>query len=268
MVELNLEICRTIAVQYGLPLQFVIKEFCVFDVLGQITALTAPSKRLVFKGGTALNKVYLGGVQRFSEDLDFDLDTESVAEVRERCKLLAEKLSGYGLREFRKVRGTIQFYCEYDSPLGGKDHLRVDVAAKRIISEKPLQIKPAVSYYTQRTVTGFYVYSLEDLVARKMGALADRAEGKDLYDVHNGLPLCGRMAGAIRKMLVSERSSEEPGEFLRRALRAVKRADYRKLRNLTNPLIPTANRPCDWLELKNNLLLRLERLGELEFKTG
>ena len=39
-MELNLEVCRTIAVQYGLPLQFVVKEFFVFDVLSQITNLT------------------------------------------------------------------------------------------------------------------------------------------------------------------------------------------------------------------------------------
>ncbi|PIN83340.1 hypothetical protein COV61_03375, partial [Candidatus Micrarchaeota archaeon CG11_big_fil_rev_8_21_14_0_20_47_5] len=75
-MEINLEVCRTIAVQYGLPLQFVAKEFYVFDVLGQIAELTAGKKELVFKGGTALNKIYLGKMQRFSEDLDFDLSAE------------------------------------------------------------------------------------------------------------------------------------------------------------------------------------------------
>lgn len=260
MVELDLEVCRTIAVQHGMPLQFVIKEFHVFEVLGQITAATAPSRELVFKGGTALNKVYLGKTQRFSEDLDFDLSAEGVKEVRLFCTELSEKISGYDVSGFRQVRDTLQFYCAYQTPLGGKDHVRVDVAAKKIITEKPLVIKAAVSEYAQRSVTGFYVYSLEDLVARKLHALRTRTEGKDLYDVHSALPLCGGLGGAIGKMLESEGLEEPPAEFLEKTISKVKKADPRKLRNLTNPFIPTRYRPANWAELKGDLLLKLEQM--------
>ncbi|VVC04571.1 Nucleotidyl transferase AbiEii toxin, Type IV TA system [Candidatus Burarchaeum australiense] len=260
MVEVNLEVCRVLAAQHGLPLDFVAKELYVFDVLGQIAMLTAPSKKLVFKGGTALNKVYLEKLQRFSEDLDFDFDSESITETRSYCERLAKGLTGYKLRDLRKVRDTIQFECEYDKPLGGKDHVRVDVAAKKIISEKPVVIKPAVSTYTQRFVTGFYVYSLEDLVARKLHALRTRAEGKDFYDVHNALPLCGRMTTAINKMLLSEKMKETAAEFIQNTIAVVKQADYRKLKKQTNQFIPMASRPKDWLELKNDLVLKLERL--------
>lgn len=260
MVELNLEVCRTIAVQHGLPLQFVVKEFHVFEVLGQITAATAPSRNFVFKGGTALNKVYLGKTQRFSEDLDFDLAAEGMKEVRSFCTELAGKISGYDITEFRQVRGTLQFYCAYETPLGGKDHVRVDVAAKKIITEKPVLMRPAVSEYTQRSVTGFHVYSLEDLVARKIHALGTRTEGKDVYDVHNALPLCGKMGVAIEKMLESEGKRESADGFLKRTMDAVRRVEPARLRNLTNPFIPLNNRPKDWLELKNDLLMRLELL--------
>jgi len=34
----NLEIYKNISIQHGLPLQFVIKEVHVFDILSQITA--------------------------------------------------------------------------------------------------------------------------------------------------------------------------------------------------------------------------------------
>lgn len=260
MVELNLEVCRTIAVQHGLPLQFVIKEFHVFEVLGQITAATAPSQEFVFKGGTALNKVYLGKTQRFSEDLDFDLAVEGVKEVRRFCTELAGKIKGYEVSGFRQVRDTLQFYCAYETPLGGKDHVRVDVAAKEIITEKPVLVKAAASEYAQRSVTGFYVYSLEDLVARKIHALRTRTEGKDLYDVHNALPLCGRLSGAIGKMLESEGLEEPPEEFLERTVAKVKKAEPRKLRDLTNPFIPTSYRPVNWAELKDDLLLKLEQM--------
>jgi len=260
MVEINLEACKALAVQYGLPLQFVVKEFCVFDVLGQVVMSTAPSKRLVFKGGTALNKVYLGGMQRFSEDLDFDFDTETLSEARAEAQRISGHIEGYRISDFRTARKTVQFDCEYDSQLGGRDHVRIDVAAKRVITEKPTLVKPAVSAYTQRSVTGFYVYALEDLVARKLNALQTRGEGKDFYDASNALPLCGKMESALQKMLESEKRAETPAEFIGKAIKKVQEGDPKKLRNLTNPFIPAGNRPKDWEELKNDLLLKLEKL--------
>lgn len=260
-MEVNLEVCKTISVQFGLPLQFVVKEFYVFDVLGQITMETARTNDLVFKGGTALNKVYLSKLQRFSEDLDFDAATESITEVRKRAKELASKISGYQIDdEFRRVGDTIQFYCSYDSPLGVKDHVRVELSAKKILSDKSLVIKPAQSEYTGRFVTGFYVYAIEDLVARKMHALCARAEGKDFFDVHNGLPLCGNLEKALEKMLESEGEKETPAEFLEKTVAVVKRADHKKLKRLTNPFIPFSARPKDWLQLKNDLAFKLEAM--------
>lgn len=259
---MNIEVCRAAAVHHGLPLQFVVKEFHVFEVLAQLAALTAHSTGFVFKGGTALNKVYLGETQRFSEDLDFDLGVKGITEVGEYCREIAKKISGYEITEFRRVRGTVQFYCVFNSPLGGKDHVRVDVAAKKILAANPLEMKPAASAFTGSSVSGFRVYSLEDLTARKLHALATRAEGKDIFDVHNALPLCGKMAEAVKKMLESEGSRETPREFVEKAIGRVEKADVRKLRNLTNPLIPSGNRPRDWAELKNDLSLRLEWLAE------
>ncbi len=259
-MEINLEVCKTIAVQFGLPLQYVIKEFYVFDVLGQITMATAGENNFVFKGGTALNKVYLGRMQRFSEDLDFDFDSKSIAEVREKCKQIAGKIEGYEIAEYRKVRDTIQFYCKYERIPGEKDHIRVDVARKKIMAAKPQIIKPAESLYTQRSVVGFYTYSLEDLVARKMHALRTRTEGKDFYDVFNALPLCANLEPAMEKMLESEGSRETVGVFIENTTALIKRQDAKKLRNLTNPFIPMNNRPKDWGQLKNDLVMRLENL--------
>src|SRR3989338_2364814 len=259
-MEPNIEVCKTIAVQHGLPLQFVVKEFRVFDVLAKIVAATAGRKDFVFKGGTALSKVYLGGVQRFSEDLDFDLEAQGIAQVKKFCRMLAKEMEGCTVGEMRKVRGTVQFYCVFENGLGGKDNVRVDVAQKKVMHAKPLEIRPAVSSYAQISVSGFCVYSLEDLVARKMNALCERCEGKDIYDVHNAIGLCGKMRGALEKMLASEGSRDTPGRFLRKTIEAVEKADAKKISNVTNPFIPSANRPKDWLALKNDLVLRLERL--------
>jgi predicted nucleotidyltransferase component of viral defense system len=232
-------------------------EYLQYELLDSLFK-NAVAAELNFIGGTAIR--ILHDSPRFSEDLDFDLNTESIAEVREKCKEIASKIEGYEINEYRKVGKTIQFYCNYESVLEGKDHVRVDVAAKRIITKIPPLIKPAQSTYTQRFVTGFYVYAIEDLVARKLHALQTRTEGKDIHDSYNALPLCENMEVAIEKMLESEKSEESMEEFIGKAIIAVKKQDAKKIRNLTNPFIPVNNRPKDWNQLKNALVLLLENL--------
>ncbi len=260
-MELDLEVCRAIAVQHGLPLQFVAKEFHVFNVLGQITEFSMDIKTaFVFKGGTALNKVYLKKGQRFSEDLDFDLDVRTDAELLKFCKEMSIAIKGYKIGKIRKVRDTLQFDCAYETPFGSVDHIRIDISKKNIFTALPLQKKPATSDFAQLSASGFDVYSLEDLVARKMHALATRTEGKDIYDVHSSIPLCGDMRNPILFMLRSEKKTDEPKEFVHETLVVLDKVDIKKIASLTNPFIPLRHRPKNWLELKNNLILMLERL--------
>ena len=162
------------------------------------------------------------------------------------------------------MRNTLQFYCVFDTPLGTRDHVRVDVAPKKILTANPLLLGSAASDFTQASVAGFSVYSIEDLTARKMYALLDRCEGKDVYDVANALPLCGRLDAAVSKTLESEGKNLSVDEFVSKAIKRLNDADARKLRNLTNPLIPFARRPKDWKEFKDDLAFKLENA----FKRG
>ena len=101
-MKLDLEVCRAIAIRYGLPLQFVFKEFHLMDVISQIAALTIlEPNSLVFKGGTALSKVYLQKMQRFSEDADFDLVTENARkDLPDFCKKFKQELVKGGLAAY------------------------------------------------------------------------------------------------------------------------------------------------------------------------
>lgn len=255
----DLDVCRVLAAKHGLPLQFIVKDFCLMDVLSQLAANQGDIGNIVFKGGTALSKAYLGGAQRFSEDLDFDAESDSSG-AKSICGKMAGILSGYKTGGIRKVRSTYQFECAYASILGGSDHVRVDVAPKRIITDKKPVLAQVSSPYSQKSVAGVPTYGLEDLVARKLCALESRTEGKDLYDVYSSLPLCGKMHGALSAMLRSEGRKETPAEFIRKAVGKVKECDTKKAGNLTNPFIPFQNRPKSWLALKNSLLIMLEEI--------
>lgn len=71
----SLREARQAAAKTGIGLEYVLKEARVFDIWSKICS-TFISKEImnqatvICKGGTSLNKVFLGKVQRFSEDID------------------------------------------------------------------------------------------------------------------------------------------------------------------------------------------------------
>ncbi len=263
-MELDLEVCKIIAIRSGLPLQFIFKEFHLMNIASKIsTVIYTEPDTLILKGGTALNKIYIQRMQRFSEDLDFDLVSKDASlKIFDFSKKLASTLKEYEINEFRKINNTVQFYCVYKTPLGGKDNVRIDISPKLLITAKPIENKIIYSEFTHSSVTGLKTYSIEDLTARKMNALASRSEGKDLYDISMVLLLCSIkiLRTAINDMLKSERQNITLAAFMNKIFRRLKKNDIIKLRNLTNPFIPIRRRPKDWSELRNNLLLNLEKL--------
>jgi len=71
------ELFRGTATRTGLSPAVVEKDFWVCWTLGRIFADSRLAKRLLFKGGTSLSKVF-GLIQRFSEDIDLILDWREV----------------------------------------------------------------------------------------------------------------------------------------------------------------------------------------------
>lgn len=159
---------------------------------------TPLSKRLAFKGGTALKRCYFGDY-RFSEDLDFTLLKETGVEViRKELDLVfseARKAANVVLRfahlDSDSHENSHTFYVGYEGPLPatsrGKE-VKVDIT----IREKlvfPLAKKPVLRGYEEYADLPekalVQVYSLDEIAVEKISALADSArnEPRDLYDL-------------------------------------------------------------------------------------
>ena len=152
---------------------------------------------LAFKGGTALKRCYFGDY-RFSEDLDFTLTEVASLEkiLGELEKIYAEvrRVSGVTIgysREDRKFHQNCHtLYLAYDGPLScpAVREVKVDITIdERLVL--PLQERPVLKGYEEYTDlpedATILVYSLEEILAEKVVAMADRArnEPRDLYDV-------------------------------------------------------------------------------------
>ncbi len=109
--------------------------------------------------------------------------------------------------------------------------------------------------------TMFKVYSLEDLLARKMVTLHNRMEGKDMYDLFHALNMEFEMNRFLKALELTIKFYHIEGDFwgdlVSRLSQAKKNA--RQIGNSTNHFIPKTLRP-NWEELVESLRFRIEEL--------
>jgi uncharacterized protein len=186
---MELRMLRHLALRSGLGMNYVAKEERISQLLCILRYLFGSD--VVLKGGTGFNRVHLSqlGVARFSEDIDLDYVPEG--DLDGRIKSISEKM--LGIDEFqvegpRLLHRTLRFDARYVNELGSKDRVCVEfyLTRKPHLSVEEVLVK---SPFVDAHPTIFTTYSAEDLLARKMMALYNRSEGKDIYDVLHGLRL-------------------------------------------------------------------------------
>lgn len=148
---------------------------------------------LVFKGGTALKKIYFPDY-RYSEDLDFTVVKEiSSKEIIARFENVLDMLSksqGFQFdipeKEIEKREGSLTLYVYFVGPLQaglGNRKVKVDFT----LSEKlifPVGKKVIHSAYSDATEKEITVYLLEEILTEKLCAIIDRTEPRDIYDAN------------------------------------------------------------------------------------
>lgn len=113
----------------------------------------------------------------------------------------------------------------------------------------------------------FKVYSLEDMLARKLTAIYSRSEGKDMYDVFHMPELEfdeKALRAAIRQMLGFLKLRLGVGEFFGKLAEKVEAAEgnWRYIRDSTNHYIPLDLRP-NWDTFIRSLGLKIGSLREV-----
>jgi len=164
-----------------LPLAMVEKDY----VLGWALCGLMRIGSLVFKGGTALAKVYFPETWRLSEDLDFVVavpDWEALGDRMRQALELTGEHSGLALRVRSQHSNPnyLQLKVQYSGPLG-KNWLKVDVTSEHAIDQ--VEQRPLVQSYSDYPDFTVRVESLEEILAQKLRALVERKKVRDYYDV-------------------------------------------------------------------------------------
>ena len=181
---------QRLAAKQGLPEEIIEKDYLIELVLFYFAKDSFFKERLVFRGGTALKKVYFPDY-RFSEDLDFLVDDkENLREYEQRIdKLLAVINSQFPFRldkrsELNKDR--LQFFILYDifTEIKAVKELKVDILSDSFIpSYQTIKILFGYQEFKKENLS-LKTYRLEAVVSDKISRILDvDNEPRDIYDL-------------------------------------------------------------------------------------
>jgi len=125
---------------------------------------------MILKGGTGL---YLGyGLNRFSEDLDFDSTVAISVEARIREVLRKTLFKLVGITPKKDTETVKRWMIDYSGKHGARS-LKLEVSLRNSVIEPD----------TYEQIDGINIYKVEALIDQKLNAVAHRAKVRDLYDL-------------------------------------------------------------------------------------
>lgn len=177
---------KRIAVKQKVSLGVVEKDYALTWILYGLSK-TEFKKDFIFKGGTALRKIYFPD-WRYSEDLDFTLSKKFNAdELREAINKINNSLSETAgiilrIKSLHVNPEYAQIKIQYSGPLKGKNTIKLDLSFNEpiILATENGDIH---SEYTDKEKLSVLVYPLEEILAEKIRSILQRAKTRDYYDV-------------------------------------------------------------------------------------
>lgn len=207
---------RALQAEWQLREDVIEKDYALGWLLAGIASDPELSASWVFKSGTCLRKCYYE-TYRFSEDLDFTIidrgpeEPEALVPIFERIGRWLAENSGIELavdersftrRKNRRGNPTTQGRIAFSGPRRPPQlpKVRLDLTSDEVVVADPVR-RPILHPYSDGmpAADGILSYSIVELLAEKLRALAERCRPRDLYDVvlvYRHPDLVGR-AGAV-----------------------------------------------------------------------
>jgi len=181
---------QRLALKNNVSPEIIEKDYLIELVLFYFSKDSSLCENLVFRGGTALKKVYFPEY-RFSEDLDFVIDSKKEINVYQDIiiQILQKISSDYPIKiDKRSIfeRDRLQLFIIYDiiPDIRGIKELKVDILQDYYIPKH--ERKGLLFSYPEfeNNNSVLETYALESVVCDKIGRILDvDNEPRDLYDL-------------------------------------------------------------------------------------
>ncbi len=138
---------------------------------------------LVFRGGTALNKLFIKPPSRYSEDIDFvQRKKEPIGPTIDAIRNVLDSWLGEPKRKITE-RGAKLVY-QYKSIEGLLAKLKIEINTTEHFQVLPLRIEQFfIESEWFQGESEIVTYELAELMATKLRALYQRRKGRDLFDL-------------------------------------------------------------------------------------
>lgn len=179
---------RRISRILGMPAGVAEKDYVISWLLREMYEDTPLKDSLIFKGGTALRKVYFPETWRLSHDLDFtalgDLSPDEINSGLREAFQASDLKCGLVLSfdSFYVTEGSIIARIQYMGPLLYKNQIKADVTLDEKLIFDP-EWKVIRTIYPDLPDFGVKVYSLREILIEKIRSIIQRGKSRDYYDV-------------------------------------------------------------------------------------
>lgn len=138
---------------------------------------------LAFRGGTALNKLFLPTMSRYSEDIDLvQVRAEPIGPVMTQIR---DALKWLGKPRYKQSEERVTFYYSYQAepPLDKPMRLKLEINTSEVFTvygyeTRTLEVKS--DWFSGKAE--IKSFSLDELLGTKLRALYQRKKGRDLFD--------------------------------------------------------------------------------------
>ncbi len=201
---------------------------------------------LVFRGGTALYKIYVTPPARYSEDIDLvQVQAEPIGETLDRARAVLDPWLGEPRRVFHEERVNLVYRFESEDAPPLKLKLKVEINTREHFSVLGVQRVPfEVKNPWFTGSTNVSTYAIDELLCTKLRALYQRKKGRDLFDVWLALDQ-GRIDAATL-LTCFERYMSEDGRTVTRAQFEANLAQKRKQPDFRDDVGPILRPGFSW----------------------
>lgn len=164
-------------------LDMVEQDLIISRVLIELFNQPVIKSSLVFRGGTALNKLFITPAARYSEDIDLvQIKAEPIGKVLNTIRLTLDSWLGEPKRKLTE-RGAKLIY-RYLSINNMPAKLKIEINTTEHFHAEPLHqpdFKVATEWF--QGDASIVTYQFEEIMGTKLRALYQRRKGRDLFDL-------------------------------------------------------------------------------------
>lgn len=216
---------------------------------------------LVFRGGTALNKLYFSPPARYSEDIDFvQLNTEPIGKTMDVIRECLDPWLGEPNRKLTERSAKVTY--RYQSTDNTPARLKIEINTTEHFKAMPLKtINYSIDSEWFSGEAKIITYELDELIATKLRALYQRRKGRDLFDLY--LVLKNKLINPIKVIEIFTAYAKFNNEPISRAMFEKnifeKEQHFDFAHDMTPLLTPTMNWSIEeaFNLVKNELLTKL-----------